>query len=359
MCALRHIQWDNTGLYDDDILRNEQNFQPDEQITHTIRDCLSFGNFRPSNVVIYNQWERERCVQVWDEFDDLYQTILIRENPANAKYLAKEQYAQKVLRDLNDRGSPLSSLDEVQETVDHILLRGQRWRALAQDAQSADFLLIHRFRGTLDKYADVGDVVDHGTDEDFDGLRRLLLDPESHLKETCLRLTGVRDMVFELANAPVRSDLRKYLATAINTRIESVFGPAEEKWPDVLSSKRLSLTDDLQRNIVNILGICIKRMIDWSHVKNAPKDSPEHKLYQMCMQFVGENEHTTAKDVRKILEQEILEGEILEQDILEGDILEGDILEGDILEEEMQTDTGPTPPSAYINFSPSNFLEFE
>ena len=339
MYALRHIQWDNTGLYDDNILRNEQNFQPDEQITHTIMECLSHGNFRPSNVVIYNQWERERCVQVWDEFDDLYQAILIRENQANAKYLAKEQYAQKVLRDLNDRRSPLSSLDEVQEAVDHILLRGQRWRALAQDAQSADFLLIHRFRGTVDKYADVGDVVDHGNDEDFDRLKRLLFDPEYRLKETCLRLTGVRDMVFELANAPVRSDLRKYLATAINTRIESVFGPVDEKWPDVLSSRMLIIADNLQRNIVDILGICIEVEFDWSHVRNAPEDSPGHKLYQRYMQFTGEKEHTQAKDARTSLEQEI-RGE-------------------ETLEEEMQADTGPTPPSAYINFSPSNLLQFE
>ena len=98
MYALCHIQWDNTGLYDNDMLRNKHNFQPDKQITLTLIECLSLGNFRPSNVVLYNLWERENCIRLWDEFDALYQTILTRENSANSKLLAKEQYAQKIAR---------------------------------------------------------------------------------------------------------------------------------------------------------------------------------------------------------------------------------------------------------------------
>ena len=222
MYALCHIQWDNTGLYDNDMLRNKHKFQPDKQITLTLIECLSLGNFRPSNVVLYNLWECENCIRLWDEFDALYQTILTRENSANAKLLAKEQYAQKILREQIDKGSPLSSLDAVKEAVEHILLRGQRWRVLVQAVQSADVLLIYQSRGTGDKYSIVGDVVDHGSDEDFDRMKRLMLNPENHLRETCLRLTGVRDMIFELADAPVHSELCKYLATAIKIRIKSM-----------------------------------------------------------------------------------------------------------------------------------------
>ena len=258
MYALCHIQWENTGLYDNDVLRSEHNFRPDAQNTLTLIECLSLGNFRPSNVVLYHLWERENCIRLWDEFDTLYQTILTRENPANAKQLAKEQYAQKILRDRTNEGSQMLSLDACKEAVNHVLLRGQRWKALVHAVQSADILVIFQSRGTADKYSIIGDVVDHGSDEDFDRIKRLMLSPEYHLQETCFRLTGVRDMIFELSNTPVRSELRKYLATAIKTRIESVFEPVGEKWPDTLSRRMLIITDSLQRDIVDILGICIK-----------------------------------------------------------------------------------------------------
>ncbi|KAI4167179.1 MAG: hypothetical protein LQ343_007412 [Gyalolechia ehrenbergii] len=329
MYALSHIQWDNTGLYDNDTLRNEQNFRPNGQITLTLIQCLSLGNFRPSNLVLYHLWERENCVRLWDKFDDLYQTFLTRENSANAKHLAKEQYAQKILRDRIDEGSSLSSLDAVKEAVDHILLRGKRWRALVQAVQSADILVMYQSRGTADKYSSVGHVVDHGSDEDFDRMKRLILDPVNHLQETCLRLTGVRDMIFELANAPIHSELRKYLATAVKFRIESIFEPIEEKWPDVLSHRMLIITDYLQRNIVDILGICIKVEFDWSQVRNGPKVSPGSKLYQKYKQWAGEKEHPQGNDNLM-----------------------------DIDEGEMQPDSGPTPPSAYAGLSPSNF-QFE
>lgn len=116
MRALCHIQWDNTGLYDDSISRSEHNSQfrgQMSQMTLTLIECLSLGKFRPSNVVLYHLWERENCIQLWDEFDDLYQTILTRENSANAKHLAKEQFVQKILRDRTEKGWPLLSLDAV------------------------------------------------------------------------------------------------------------------------------------------------------------------------------------------------------------------------------------------------------
>lgn len=326
MYALCHIQWDNTGLYDNDTLRNEHG--PNGQ--GSLNLCLSLGNFRPSNVVLYHLWERDNCVRCWDEFDNLYQTILIRENPENAKNLAKEQYAQKILRDRNNAESPLT-LDTVKEAVDHILLRGQRWRALAQAIQSAEILVSYQSRGTWDKYSIIRDVVDHGSDEDFDRMKRLILNPEYHLQETCFRLTGVNDMIWELANAPVGSELRKYLATAIKTRIELVFGLVEEKWPDVpsLNFRLLIVTDYLQRNIVDILGICIIVEYDWGQFRNAPEDSPGYKLYQMYKQFAGEKEHTQDTD---------------------------DLIE---VHGEMPSDSGPTPPGLYADLSPSNFLQFE
>ena len=143
-------------------------------------------------------------------------------------------------------------------------------------------------------------------------------------------------MIFELSNTPVRSELRKYLATAIKTRIESVFEPVGEKWPDTLSRRMLIITDSLQRDIVDILGICIKIDInvefDWSQVRDAPEDSPGHKLYQMYQlykQLVGENEHTQGNDI-----MEVHEGE-------------------------MRQDSGPTPPSAFAGLSPGAFFPFE
>ena len=329
MYALCHIQWDNTGLYENDVVRSEHNFQPDMQNIRTLIECLSLGNFRPSNVVLYHLWERENSIRLWDEFDTLYQTILTHENPATAKQLAKEQYAQKILRERINQGSQLSSLEACKEAVNHVLLRGQRWRALVQALQSADIVVMFQSLGTVDKYSIVGDVIDHGSDEDFDGMKRLMLKPEYHLQETCLRLTGVRDMIFELSNAPVRSELRKYLATAIKTRIESVFEPVDEKWPDTLSCRTLIITDSLQRNIVDILGICINIEFDWSQVQNAPEDSPGGQLYKMYKELAGENEVTQGNDI-----MEIHEGE-------------------------MQPDFGPTPPGAYAGLSPSNFLQFE
>ena len=334
MYALCHIQWDNTGLYHNDVAKNEHNAQVSEQVDTTLILGLSFGYFRPSNVVLYHLWERECCIQHWDEFDKLYQTILTEGNPANAKHLAKEQYAQKILHERTSKGSPLSSLDAVKEALDSILQRGERWRALVQAVQSAEVLLMYQNRGTFDQYSIIGNVIDYGSDEAFDNIKRRVLAPECRLQQTCLQLTGLRDMITELANAPVRSEFRKYLVTTVQSRIDLVFGPVETKWLDVLTFRRLlSLVDRLTKNIADILGFCIEVKWDWSQVKDAPADSQGHKLYQMHKQLVGEEEEE---------EDEHTEGNNNTNSL-------------DLDQEAMHPDSGPTPPSAYANLSPSNW----
>lgn len=191
--------------------------------------------------------------------------------------------------------------------------------------------MIYQDRGTADENSRVADLIEFVPDEDFDRLKRRLLDPKIHLHETCLQLTGVRDMIKELANAPLHSELRKYLAVAIKDRIESAFGPVEEEWPDVPVSRRLLIIyDHPLKHIVDILGICITVKFDSSQAKNTPKDSEWYKLYQMYRQSVGEEDLTQSDD---------------------------DFMEID--EGEMQPDSGPTPPGAYAGLSPSNFLQFE
>lgn len=145
-------------------------------------------------------------------------------------------------------------------------------------------------------------------------------------------------MITELANAPVRSEFRKYLVTTVQSRIDLVFGPVETKWPDALTFRLLlSLVDRLTENIADILGFCIEVKWDWSQVKDAPADSQGHKLYRMHKQLVGEEEDE---------EDEHTEGNKNTNSV-------------DLDQEAMHPDSGPTPPSAYASLSPSNWELYE
>ncbi|KAI4212723.1 MAG: hypothetical protein LQ351_004615 [Letrouitia transgressa] len=334
MQALCHIQWDLTGLYDDSISRSKNNSKftgQMSQMTITLMECLTLGKFRPSNVVLFHLWERVNCIHLWDEFDNLYQNILTQENPANAKHLAKERFLQKILRERTEKGWLPLSLDHARQAVNHILLLGERWTGLVLAVQSAEILLIYQDRGVVDECPNVGDLIESVSDEGFDYLKRQLLDPKNRLRETCLRLTGVRDMIDELANAPLGLELRKYLAMAIKARIESALGPVEEKWPDVpVSRKFLTIVDYLVKARVDILGISITVRINPNNAKKVPEDCEWSKLFQMYKQYAGYEEYTDGDD---------------------------DVMETD--GEEMQPDSGPTPPGAYAGLSPSNFLQFE
>jgi len=87
------------------------------------------------------------------------------------------------------------------------------------------------------------DIIQHGTDTKFKDLKRILLAPELCLKATCQRLDGVLDMMercgfgdhsflrlggdVKIENGdkhPLSNDLREFLDSEIQRRIEKVFG---------------------------------------------------------------------------------------------------------------------------------------
>jgi hypothetical protein len=55
------------------------------------------------------------------------------------------------------------------------------------------------------------DVVEQVTDAEFEEMKDFLLNPRNFIKDNCLRLSGLVDMITDLANAPENTDLREYL----------------------------------------------------------------------------------------------------------------------------------------------------
>jgi hypothetical protein len=179
-------------------------------------------------MVLYRLWERGCYCRAQERFDEIYQAHLRGRTPAEAKRLATQQYVQETLDKQVEGRSKVSSPTYVETTVKTILQRASRWTALVKATNSAEILLIDQSTHITPHNMTLGNVIVNGTDDEFEEMKSFMMSPESLVKEDCLRLSGVSDMIFDLATAKEDSELRGYLAKVIKMRIESVFGPPQE-----------------------------------------------------------------------------------------------------------------------------------
>lgn len=192
MYVLTQISWDETGLW------TSGGNDSENPAVGMIAMALSYirNEFTPSNLVMYRLWERQHYIRAYEQFDEMYQAHLAREIPVEAKNLALEQYIQQTINAQTEANSQVVLPTDIVKAVWLIFRRGCRWRTLVHAIESGEVLLLDQTVQLMNETITVGRVIDVGTDEDFVTMKDFLLDPENRLRENCLRLSGVSDMLF-------------------------------------------------------------------------------------------------------------------------------------------------------------------
>jgi hypothetical protein len=114
-------------------------------------------------------------------------------------------------------------LQDVERVINKIL----RWKALIDAVGVPEVFLIEEDETEFDVGEDIPmPGIASASDEEWPHLLAKLLSPEFKLKETCLRLSGIVDMI-ERLDGLEESDLRKYLVSSIEKRVKSVLGTPE------------------------------------------------------------------------------------------------------------------------------------
>lgn len=117
-------------------------------------------------------------------------------------------------------------------SIESSLAMALRWQSLV-DAVGVPEVLLIQYGNVEPKYWKDLPLpnVTSASDEEWPSLLQTLLSPALGLKETCLKLSGIIDMIERLEGLE-ESDLRTYLVTSIRKRVESVLG-TEKNFPYV------------------------------------------------------------------------------------------------------------------------------
>lgn len=317
MLSLENIVWDYAGLFD----AAAPEASSIVGYTGVAMSALKGEMYAP-NLVAFQLWERGNYIHAWDKFNEMYRAHLVNTNASEAKRLTTEEYVQEVCDSQINKDSQISSRGDIEEAVRHILHRGDRWRSLVDAVGSAELLLMDdRFHIGVRKA--IGDIIKDGTSQEFDKLKNDLLLPEGHVRDICMTLTGVSEMIFQLSDSAKDSEIRQYLANAITGRFRHIFG---QRGPD---TRR-----DPDRKVVNSLDYLLRSIVD---------------IFGISIRFT--------KAARTLTDAEINTLSVDEQyKILAGESHENLDMHDSMVVEELQGSSilGPTPPGNYAGLSPGN-----
>lgn len=317
MYSLGSITWDYAGLYDAAA--------PEESSlvgSMGVASSVFRGEMYAPNLVLFQLWERNKYIDAHEKVDELYRAHLSQTNASEAKHLATEEYIQEVHARQIEKDSDISSREDINQAVRHILHRGARWSSLVAAVGSAEVLLMDD-RLYIGVVKAIGDIIKDGTDEEFDKLKTDLLNVEGRVRDTCLALSGVTEMLFELSESPKDSITRRNLTRAITGRFDNLFGqpgPDMRRDPD----KKVAICSDyLLRSVVDIFGFSIRFPEARGQLSDADRSSLS--LREQWERLMGLSHQDT--DIHDSMEVEEPEG---------------------------LSDSGPTPPGTYAGLSPSN-----
>jgi hypothetical protein len=253
--ALTDVNWDETGI--PSLFDGEEPFTEISRSFGTVIVCYLYGEFNPANMVLYRLWERQNYLIAQQKCDEMYQAHLPGKSIAEARDLAVPQYVREETDKRINNWSEITP-EQISEGIYLILRRAARWRTLVSAFESMEILLIDQRKQLLRSNTTLEDVLENGTDEEFEELKQFFLDPSNRVKDSCLRLTGVSKMIRNLVDEPLDTEIRRYLAEEIKSRVQAVFG---ESIPDLddTSTEMLKIhPGPPQRYIVDIFGIRIR-----------------------------------------------------------------------------------------------------
>jgi hypothetical protein len=112
--------------------------------------------------------------------------------------------------------------------LDQTRLIGSRWNKLVHAVGSQEVLLVSVDDEDLwDDDPDPIQVIEEGTEEAFQQCKERLLSYDLGLKDTCLRLSGVSNMILALRKLDEDSEARKFIEGEVKRRVQEVLGKPE------------------------------------------------------------------------------------------------------------------------------------
>lgn len=186
----------------------------------------------------------------------MYQDNMPGRSTTEARRLTVAQYIREETEKMAPTQSQLQP-EHITEAVHVMLRRASRWTALVEAIDSAEILLVDQTKHVMQEHTTIGQVLEAGTDEEFEELKVLLLKPTNRVKENCLLLSGVSNMIIALADALVDSDLRRYLAETVKLRIRDVYGEPFAAPGETATEKSKLLCGPPQTYLHAILGIAV------------------------------------------------------------------------------------------------------
>ena len=222
-CCLRYLSdlsWATTGL--NHAIQIELGRMP--PITATILSAYQGHALVPSDMVAYLIWERTNYIHAYRRCGELYlDPGNVGMNPEQVRISAVERYVREVC-DGQDWATSVHSSPERESAAKRVLHRGMRWQELVEGVGCLEAVLVHpnAYIGPPSGN-NIGNIVDRGTDEEFASFKLQLVSPECGFRDYCLRLSGLANMILDLAESRVNGPLRAYLAGEISRRIGDVF----------------------------------------------------------------------------------------------------------------------------------------
>ena len=160
-----------------------------------------------------------------------------------AKDAAAKDYSDQIVRRM-EVSNPDWPQAKASQVAQQILRTGSRWAALVNVCESLEvILMIQECRYSSETRQSIGDVIEDGTSEEFEHLRKILLDPQTKFTDDILRLSGIVRMIKAVAFSSQESDLRGILGDEIRERLQFWAQPAtpnlhSASWSEVLKQDR-------------------------------------------------------------------------------------------------------------------------
>ena len=250
--TMKSISWETTGLCPDS---QDTSMSGISQSFWTIITCFLRHEFTPSNLVLYRIWQRDGYLRTQQAFSDIYRVKLQDMPRSQAKEEATREYIQSLAQKHSTTHSEMSP-GVFSSVVRKILRTASRWAALVNACESLEIILLDQKCHFHDKT--IGEIIEQGTNEEFENWRNSILSPEVHLKEDCMRLSGVVRMIQKLSDSTQSSEVRQILAEEVQERFQ-IWGERLEGSDQTDQEEPiLRLPEILQERFVNeIFGITI------------------------------------------------------------------------------------------------------
>ncbi len=257
---LKDLSWTSTGLSQmrEDLKNISDWLSP---AFCTLIGGSFYGEFTPPNFVLYRIWQRQCYLQAQQVYSEIFHSKLQALPRQQAKDAAAKDYSDKIVKKMEVL-EPAWPQARASQVAQQILKTASRWAALVNVCESIEvILLIQECQYSSESSKSIGDVIEYGTSEEFEHLRKTLLGPQTKFTEDILRLSGVVRMVENVAFSSKESELRGILGEEIRERLQFWAQPTTPNfhsafWPENLKQDRdMDILKDWDINTV--FGILI------------------------------------------------------------------------------------------------------